>query len=82
MLLNLALAETVPVLLVLGVVAVTSPTPPWTLLLWGGLVLAVVAPVAGYPLAKTLWLFLDMQFRAPIQSTAAGTDADRGEVRA
>jgi hypothetical protein len=72
MLLNLALAETVPVLLVLGLVAATAPTPPWTVLLWGGCAMALVAPLVGYPFAKTLWLFLDMQFRPPIRTGPRG----------
>lgn len=65
-LVNLVLAESIPVLAVVTIVALTAPAPPWTLLLWGGLALAVVAPVVGYPFSKTLWLYADMQFREPV----------------
>lgn len=65
-LLNLVLAESIPVVVVLVIVAFTAPDPPWTLLLWGALGLAVAAPVVGYPFSKTLWLCADMQFREPV----------------
>ena len=68
MLLNLVAAESVPVLVVGGLVLVTWPDPPWDLLLWGGVGLAVALPFVGYPFAKTLWLFLDMQFRSPVRA--------------
>lgn len=75
-LLNLVAAESVPVLLVGAVAVATWPSPPWGLLFWGGLTLAVVTPLVGYPFAKTLWLTADMQFRAPIRAS----DADRPDA--
>jgi len=78
MLLNLIAAESVPVLVVGGTVLATWPDPPWTLLRWGGIGLAVIIPFIGYPFAKTLWLFLDMQFRAPVRAPESGGGAGPG----
>lgn len=73
-LLNLVASETVPVAVVAGLAAATWPAPPWDVLLWGGLALAVAAPLAGYPYSKTLWLYADMQIRPPVMAAdpAAG----------
>ena len=74
LLLNLVLSETVPLIVILVFVGLTWPAPPWTLLLWLGLALAVVAPFVGYPFSKTLWLYADMQFRPPVfESRPSGT---------
>ena len=75
-LLNLVAAESIPVLLVGAVAVVTWPSPPWALLFWGGLTLAVVAPLVGYPFAKTLWLAADMQVRPPLHAS----DTDRPDA--
>jgi len=77
-LLNLVAAEGVPVLMVGGLVLLTWPDPPWGLLLWGGIGLAAVMPFIGYPFAKTLWLFLDMQFRAPVHAAEFHDGQERG----
>lgn len=66
-LVNLVAAEVVPVALVLMVIVITWPAPPWPLVFAGGIGLAVVAPIVGYPFAKTLWLLADLQFREPVR---------------
>lgn len=66
LLVNLVLSETVPLIVILALIGLTWPAPPWTLLLWLGLALAVAAPFVGYPFSKTLWLYGDMQFRPPV----------------
>jgi len=43
----------------------TWPSPPWTLILVGGVMLMVVAPVAFFPFARTLFLAFDLIFRPP-----------------
>lgn len=68
LLLNLIAAELVPVTLVGVLVIATWPTPPWVLVLWGGIGLAAIAPIIGYPFSKTLWLLADLQFRDPVRS--------------
>lgn len=54
-------------LLVTGVlVAVglaTAPDVPWTVLTWGGAVLALVVAIGCYPLTKVLWLAFDVILR-------------------
>lgn len=46
--------------LMLGVIALTHPDVPWTPLLVGSLVLMVAVPVLAYPLAKLLWVAVDL----------------------
>lgn len=41
----------------------TWPDPPWTLLTYGGVVLMVLGPIAGYPFTKVGWLAFDLAFR-------------------
>jgi len=48
----------------LGLVA-TWPNVPWTLLLWGGVAVAVVTPILLLPFAKTMYLAIDLSFRPP-----------------
>jgi len=67
-LVNLVAAEVVPVTLVLTLIIATWPDPPWLLVRWGGIGLAAVAPVIGYPFSRTLWLFADLQFRNPVRA--------------
>jgi len=57
---------------------VTWPRPPWRALYWGGIPLVVLVPFLTYPVAKLLWLAIDLTFRP------AGTPTDfapRGEAR-
>ena len=42
---------------------VTWPTPPWNALMYGAVALAVIAPLAFYPITKGLWLAIDLVFR-------------------
>lgn len=57
-------------LAIAGAVAIaallTWPEPPWAVLLGAGLILAIVAPVVGYPFSRTLWLAVDLQVRPPV----------------
>jgi uncharacterized protein (DUF983 family) len=60
---NIIAAELIFVLMFLGVVAATWPSPPWQLLQYGGIILMVIAPVIFYPFSKTLFLAFDLLFR-------------------
>lgn len=60
MVLNFAMMESLLVLLVLIVVLLTWPSPPWDLIIYGGVALAVIAPLAFFPVAKLLWLAIDL----------------------
>jgi uncharacterized protein (DUF983 family) len=59
---NIAAAEAVFVILFVGVLVATWPTPPWRLLTWGAPILMVVMPLIFYPFSKTLFLALDLLF--------------------
>ena len=60
MVLNFAVMESLLVLLVLTVILLTWPAPPWDVIVYGGIALAIVAPLAFFPLAKLLWLAIDL----------------------
>lgn len=60
LLVNLIVAELLPLAAVLTVLGFTWPEPPWNLLLYGGAALAVAAPFAFYPFSKLIWLAVDL----------------------
>ncbi len=60
---NLLTAETLFLLWFLVIVLVGWPSPPWSLMQYGGGILMVVAPVFFYPFSKTLFLAVDLVFR-------------------
>lgn len=60
---NIIAAELVFAAAFIGVVALTWPTPPWTLLQYGGIALMVIAPFVFFPFSKTLFLAFDLVFR-------------------
>lgn len=76
LLLNFIGAEVVFALLLLVVLFVTWPSPPWTPLIWISGVQTIVAPIVAYPFSKALWLGGDLLFRPP---TAADFAAREGE---
>ena len=49
--------------LFVAVLVGTWPTPPWTLLQWGGPALMLLGPLALFPFTKTLYLAFDLTFR-------------------
>ena len=53
------------ILIFLAVLIATWPTPPWDLLLYGGVALMVIAPIVFYPFAKAVFLAFDLIFRPP-----------------
>lgn len=62
-LLNFLATEIVFGMALLLALLLTWPDPPWTRLLGGGAAVMVVMPIVFYPLAKTLWLAIDLLFR-------------------
>jgi len=58
-------AELVFAAVFLAIVLATWPTPPWTLLQYGGIALMVVVPFVLFPFTKTLFLAFDLLFRPP-----------------
>jgi uncharacterized protein (DUF983 family) len=61
--LNIIAAELIFMALFLGILFATWPSPPWTLLQYGGALLMVLAPVALYPFTKTVFLAMDLTVR-------------------
>lgn len=62
---NFVTAEVAAALAMLGVLLATWPDVPWRLLLWGGVTLMILLPIAFYPFSRTLWLAVDVTFRPP-----------------
>ncbi len=60
---NIVAAELVFAGSFLAVLLATWPSPPWDLLLYGGMALMVLMPLAFFPFSKTLFLAFDLIFR-------------------
>ena len=60
LLVNLVIAEVLPLAAVMAVLISTWPHPPWNLLLYGGAALAAVSPFVFYPFSKLIWLAVDL----------------------
>ena len=61
--LNIAVSEALWLATMVAITAATWPNPPWDLLLYGGAGLMILAPIAFYPWAKTLFLAADLWIR-------------------
>lgn len=77
--LNIIAAELLFMAVFLGVLVATWPTPPWTLLQYGGAALMVITPVVLYPFTKTVFLAADLMVR-PASTPNLGED-HRGHPR-
>lgn len=62
-LVNLVAVELLLTAIMVVVGIATAPNVPWTLFTWGGVVFALVAAIACYPLTKALWLAFDLILR-------------------
>jgi uncharacterized protein (DUF983 family)/predicted RNase H-like HicB family nuclease len=62
---NIVAAELFFAAIFLAVLIYRWPSPPWTLLLYGGMVMMVVVPVLFYPFSKDVFLAFDLIFRPP-----------------
>jgi uncharacterized protein (DUF983 family) len=60
---NIIAAELIFAAIFLGVLLATWPSPPWDLLLYGGMGLMVIMPFLFFPFSKTLFLAFDLTFR-------------------
>lgn len=71
-------AEIVFAAIFAGVLLLTWPSPPWNVLLYGGMLLMVVVPLAFFPFSKTLFLALDLLVRPakPHELAGAAHDSD------
>jgi hypothetical protein len=62
---NIVAAELVFASIFLGILIASWPSPPWNLLLYGGVALMLIAPFLLYPFTKMLFLAFDLIFRPP-----------------
>jgi len=62
---NIAMAELVFVIVLVAVLILTWPTPPWGWLTYGIPVLMILLPIAFYPYSQTLFLGFDILFHPP-----------------
>jgi uncharacterized protein (DUF983 family) len=65
---NIAVAEGLFAMLLVGGIALTYPDTPWTTLMIAGAIVMVALPILFYPLSKMLWLWLDLSFIHPIDA--------------
>jgi hypothetical protein len=68
---NIVASELLFAALGTAVVVATWPSPPWTALTIGGVVLMLLAPVAFLPFSKLLFLSFDLLFRPPMEADFA-----------
>jgi hypothetical protein len=61
-------------------IVITWPDVPWTVITWSLVAAMVLAPVAFYPFAKTLWLAVDLILRPLTLKDLAGHGENRGRV--
>ena len=69
---NIIAAELVFAAAFIAVLVATWPSPPWDLLLYGGMVLTIVAPFLFFPFSKTIFLAFDLVFRPAEPAERAG----------
>lgn len=74
MAINLGITEAIFGAFLVASIAATWPDPPWTLLLVIGLAINVIVPIVLYPVAKSVFLGIDMlMFRMdPMRDQPAG----------
>lgn len=60
---NFVAAETIAVLIIIGVLVATWPAVPWTVVQILSVVLVIGFPIVFYPFARMLWLGWDLCFR-------------------
>ncbi len=61
--LNFIVTELIFALMLAVVLFATWPDPPWTAIIWIGVVQMCLTPILFYPFAKALWLAIDLLFR-------------------
>jgi uncharacterized protein (DUF983 family) len=63
MVFNIAISEGLLAGLMVAVMLATWPNVPWNLLWFGGIALMIAAPIAFYPVSKTLWMAAELLIR-------------------
>jgi len=62
---NVALAEALFAMALLGTIIVTWPNVPWAGMEYALVVMMIAAPIALYPVSRVLWLAFDILLRPP-----------------
>ena len=73
---NIIASELLFAAVFLAVVVVMWPTPPWTLLEYGGIVMMVLAPLFFFPFSKTIFLAFALVFRPAAHHELLPSGAD------
>jgi uncharacterized protein (DUF983 family) len=60
LLVNLVIAEVLPLAIIVVEIIRTWPHSPWNLILYGGAALAALSPFVFYPFSKLIWLAVDL----------------------
>lgn len=60
---NIVASELAFAAVFVGLVVATWPSPPWTLLEYGGIAMMIVAPFVFFPFSRALFLAFDLLFR-------------------
>jgi uncharacterized protein (DUF983 family) len=75
MVFNIAFAEGLLALVLVGVAVATWPDVPWRFLQFGGPVLMVLAPIAFLPFSRTLWMaFEPVYFPVSVEEAEEGKE--------
>ncbi|HET7469558.1 MAG TPA: DUF983 domain-containing protein [Gemmatimonadales bacterium] len=74
---NIVASELLFAALFIATIALTWPTPPWTLLEYGGIGLMILAPFVFFPFSKTVFLAFDLIFRPAAHDELSPTDSAR-----
>ncbi|HEU4698478.1 MAG TPA: DUF983 domain-containing protein [Gemmatimonadales bacterium] len=77
---NIIASELLFAAIFLAVLVAMWPSPPWTLLQYGGGALMIVAPFFFYPFSKTLFLAMDLWVRPQGYEVADRTPGEEGAV--
>lgn len=78
---NFVTAELVIVVTAFAVALLTWPDVPWSALKWGLVGLMLPMPLLFYPIAKTLWLAVDLTFRPAASRDFVDPDPGSGPGR-
>ena len=62
---NIAMAELLFLVMLVGVLVATWPNPPWDWLTYGSAAVMVALPIVFYPFSQTLFLGFDLLFHPP-----------------
>lgn len=61
--LNFIVTELVFALFLAVILFATWPNPPWTTIIWVGVIQMCLTPILFYPFSKAVWLAIDLIFR-------------------